>query len=226
MTRRPGRRALLAALLAAGAAACASEREAATVPPFGAGTVAPPAVAAPPAAGVTIDSVAMVGDSITVGSQAQLEAGFASLGLDEVAIDAENGRRMTVDGAIDSGLEAVSGLATSAPPDLWVIALGTNDVVNYAPEEYAPVIDELLTAVPRDAPIVWVDTYLDGDREASATFNEALRTALARRGQATVVDWASIAGEDGVLSDGIHPSDVGVDEFTSRVVAAVDAWMT
>ena len=225
MSRRPGRRALLAALLAAGAASCASEREAATVPPFGAGTAASPAIAQFPSGEVSIESVAMVGDSITVGSLAQLEAGLASLGLDELAIDAENGRRMIVDGPISSGLEAVSGLATSAPPDLWVIALGTNDVANYTPDEYAPAIDLLLAAVPRDAPLVWVDTYIEGELAASATFNGTLRAALERRGQATVVDWASIAARDGVLFDGIHPSELGVEEFTSGVVAAVEDWM-
>ena len=84
----------------------------------------------------------------------------------------------------------MSEIADDDPPDLWVIALGTNDVANYAPEEYRPAIVELLAAVPADAPLVWVDTYLDEHQDLSALFNVELRTALGERGQATVVDWA------------------------------------
>ena len=40
-----------------------------------------------------------------------------------------------------------------------------------------------------------------------------------------MVDWAAIASEEGVLSDGVHPSGFGIDQFTDRVVGAVDAWM-
>ena len=29
-----------------------------------------------------------------------------------------------------------------------------------------------------------------------------------------VVDWATIAAEDGVLSDGVHPSELGIQAFT------------
>ena len=114
-------------------AACSSDREAASAPPFGtvAGTVPtgplPPPLAT--TAQVPIDTIAMVGDSITVGSQEALEAGFATLGLDDAEIDAESGRRMvsgTPDRLGPRGRRARS--PPPAPPDLWVIALGTNDV--------------------------------------------------------------------------------------------------
>ena len=105
-----------------------------------------------------------------------------------------------------------------------MIALGTNDVGNYRPEEYGAAIAELLSAVPAEAPLVWVDTYLDDLPEESAAFNEVLR-----------LPWPGAAGrrwstgrrsppEDGVLDDGVHPSGFGVQAFSDRVVAAVDAW--
>ena len=47
---------------------------------------------------------------------------------------------------------------------------------------------------------------------------------LAERGNASVVDWYSIAGEDGVLTDGVHPSGFGRAEFARRVTDAVAAW--
>jgi lysophospholipase L1-like esterase len=227
-----GRRALsvaLAAALVALAAACSSDREAASAPAFGtvAGTVPtgplPPPLAT--TAQVPIATIAMVGDSITVGSEEALEAGFDSLGLDDAEINAESGRRLVSGTRISSGLEAVEEItAAGPPPDLWVVALGTNDVGNYLPEDYPAVISELLAAIPPEAPLVWVDTYLDDFADRAGQFNDALRTVLAARGNATVVDWASIAAEDGVLTDGVHPSGFGVDEFTRRVVAAVDSW--
>jgi len=219
--------ALAAALVAAGAA-CSSDREAASAPAFGTvpGTVPtgplPPPLAT--TAQVPIDTVAMVGDSITVGSQAALEEGFGTLGLDDAEIDAESGRRMIAGVRVGSGLEAVDEITAAGTPDLWVIALGTNDVANYLPTEYADVINALLADIPADAPVVWVDTYLEEYQDLSSQFNDVLRRVLAQRGNATVVDWASIAAEDGVLTDGVHPSGFGVQEFTRRVVAAVDSW--
>ena len=47
----------------------------------------------------------MVGDSITVGSMEALEQSFTTLGLDDVEIDAEGGRRMVLDGMMPSGLD-------------------------------------------------------------------------------------------------------------------------
>ena len=219
--------AVTAALVALGAA-CSSDREAASAPPFGttAGTV--PTGQLPPPLATTaqapIDTIAMVGDSITVGSQAALEEGFGTLGLDDAVINAESGRRMISGSRISSGLEAVDEITAAGTPDLWVVALGTNDVANYVPGDYAEVINALLADIPADAPVVWVDTYLEDYQDLSSQFNDVLRRVLAQRGNATVVDWASVAAEDGVLTDGVHPSGFGVQEFSRRVVAAVDSW--
>ena len=79
--------------------------------------------------------------------------------------------------------------------------------------------------MPADAPVVWVDTYLDEFQDESAAFNDELRAALAERGLTTVVDWAEIAAEDGVLFDGVHPSGYGIEQFAGRVTGAVDDWM-
>ena len=226
---RPIHRVIGAASIVLSVVACSADRDP-VVAPAPAGTVgvgrSVPAIEPTTAVPVTVESVAMVGDSITVGSMDELELGFSSLGLDDVEIDAESGRRMVLDGTMPSGLSAVTVIAGDDPPDLWVIALGTNDVANYVPDEYGPAIAELLAAVPTDAPLVWVDTYLDEFPEQSATFNDSLRDALEERGQATVVDWAGIAAEEGVLRDGVHPSGYGVDQFAGSVVSAVGDWMT
>ena len=112
---------------------------------------------------------------------------------------------MVADGGVTSGLDGVAEvLAEGEQPDLWVIALGTNDIANYAPEEYAGAINELLAAIPADAPIVWVDCYLTDYEDASVAFDTTLREVLAARGNATVVDWAA-AGARGRRADGQRP---------------------
>ena len=89
------------------------------------------------------------------------------------------------------------------------------------------MINELLAAIPADAPIVWVDCYL-------TDYQDAVRPRSARRcarcsptrGNATVVDWASVAQEDGVLTDNVHPSGFGRIEFARRVTDGVNAWIS
>jgi lysophospholipase L1-like esterase len=186
--------------------------------------------AAPPTSGNTIidvDTLAMVGDSITVGSQDELVAAFAGIGLPDAEINAESGRRMVENDGVTSGLEGITEVLADGPtPDLWVIALGSNDVANYDADEYPTVIGELLAAIPADDPIVWVDCYLTDYEDESAVFDGALREVLAARGNATVVDWATVAATDGVLTDNVHPSGFGRSEFARRVVDGVNTWIS
>jgi lysophospholipase L1-like esterase len=213
----------LVLVLAACAVACSSDRGALSAPASApaTGSVAPSGTLA-----TAIESVAMVGDSITVRSQDALADGFRSLGLDVRAIDAASGRRMTAEGGGDgSGLSSIVALAAADPPDLWVIALGTNDVFQYdTAEKYREQIVPLLSAIPADAPIVWVDTYLADDPARSDEFNQALRDTLAFRGTSSVADWAAVAPSDGVLADGIHPSDEGIEQFADVVMNSVQQW--
>jgi lysophospholipase L1-like esterase len=217
--------AALALVLAALAVACSSDRGALSAP---ASAPANDSVAPPEGAGAgSIDSVAMVGDSITVRSEDALADGFRSLGLDVRAIDAASGRRMTAAaGADGSGLTAVAAIAADDPPDLWVIALGSNDVFQYdTAQKYQDQIATVVSAIPEAAPIVWVDTYLADDPARSEEFNQVLRDVLAFRGTSNVADWAAIAPGEGVLSDGIHPSAEGVQQFADLVMNAVQPWM-
>jgi lysophospholipase L1-like esterase len=133
---------------------------------------------------------------------------------------------MVVNDGVTSGLEGIAEVLAEGPaPDLWVIALGSNDVANYDADEYPAAIGEMLAAIPPDAPLVWVDCYLEDYEDESAAFDSALREVLAERGNAAVVDWASVAAGDGVLSDNVHPSGFGRGEFARRVIDGVDAWI-
>src|SRR5688500_2278662 len=143
---------------------------------------------------------------------------FASAGLDVVALDAQEGRRLTESsGAVRSGEEATAGIADDRAPGLWVVGLGTNDRAQADPGACRGVIAAVLSELPRDAPLVWVDVYVAAQRDASGEFNSVLNQLLAARPGAAVAPWSAVAGGDGMLRDGIHPTEAGNRRFAEVV---------
>lgn len=232
--RRDALRLLAAGVGAIVLAACSSSDDdgdadviADTVSLFG-GTVPPggPAVDLSPTGVVAVRTVAMVGDSITAGSAPALDDMAGDLGID-LTVNAEVGRRITVGTTPPSGTSAVEGLLEGGlAPDLWVIALGTNDLGKYdSTTEYGELIENLIDLLPSDVPVVWIDTFITADPDGAATFNQALVDTLSARGRATVGHWAPIAAQDGTLSDGIHPTEEGRTEFADVVRTQLQSWM-
>ena len=104
----------------------------------------------------TPETVAMIGDSITFMSTEPLQAALTDTGLEVLAIDAQVGRRITVGegGRPYPGTAIVEFIANSDPPDVWVIALGTNDIGQYADaNEFAAQVQTLLDLLPAAAPL-------------------------------------------------------------------------
>lgn len=196
-----------------------------SVPPDGPGIVLAGPDGGLPRAG---RFVAMIGDSLTVGASAGLEAAADALDID-LEIDAEIGRRLTSGSNPKSGVDAITDLLDEyGAPDLWVVALGTNDVGQYStPEEYAAQIEEVLALIPPGAPLIWIDVYLSVREEHSELFDQVLTDVLTARGNATIGSWSKIAATDGMLSgDGVHPSDEGTDEFVTVVTSRIQTWMS
>ncbi len=173
-------------------------------------------------------SVVVVGDSLTVSATDEIADEMAAAGLDVVAIDAIEGRRMARGGAsLPPGVDAVQTiLELDGPPDLWVIALGTNDVgAQLSVESFRDDMSELLASVPDEAPVVWVDLWIRDREEAIVTANREIRSVLRRRrGTAVVVDWFSQGVVPGVITrDGVHLTADGQRLFATSIVDAVDA---
>jgi lysophospholipase L1-like esterase len=176
-----------------------------------------------------IDSIVMIGDSITRGSTTQLAERFEALGLGDVTIEAQNGKRMVMSsGGNTGGAKVARFLAGSSDTaDIWVVALGTNDIGQYAgPDEIAAAVDEVLAEVPDDAPLVWVDTYWADRAEDADVLNLVVRARIAERGNAVVAPWAAFAAAEGVLTgDGVHPTDDGADVFAFVVTDTVRSFL-
>lgn len=228
--RRILQRAALTAVVGGLIAGCGSAgggvADGGTVPLFG-GTVPPggPAIDLTPSGVSAGGRVVMIGDSITVAAKPELEAQARQLGFD-LTVDAEVGRRITVGSTPESGVDVLQAVLAEETPDLLVVALGANDIANYRTvEEYAAQIDRLLDLVPGDVPVLWIDAYVRRSPEASEQFNDALLGALRRRGNAMIGRWSDIAAGDGVLADGVHPSQTGIALFSDLVGDSIAAWI-
>ncbi|MEM9041621.1 MAG: GDSL-type esterase/lipase family protein [Actinomycetota bacterium] len=175
-----------------------------------------------------IESLVMIGDSITVGSQPSLQELFTTLGFDDVAIVAQTSKRTAV-GSSDnpSGVVLADFLDgeddLAADQRLWVVALGTNDVGQYdGVEPMEDAVRELLDEIPEDAPVVWINAYFRDRPDGTAEVNAAIENVLTERGNAALGRWDLVAPGDGVLrSDGVHPNQEGAVIFADLVARTV-----
>jgi lysophospholipase L1-like esterase len=175
-----------------------------------------------------VKSIVMIGDSITVGATPALDEQFALLGFEDVMIVAEISKRMTeTSGSNTSGAEIARFITENeerTPAEqLWVIALGTNDIGKFDDvAEIVTVIERVLAPIPPEAPLVWINTYIENSPDNTAEVNAAIEQVVSARGNAAVGRWSDIAPADGVLSgDGIHPGNDGAVVFATLVTTTV-----
>jgi lysophospholipase L1-like esterase len=206
--------------------------------------VASGAVGAPAAGAERIDTVVMIGDSITRAATPELYERFEQMGITNILIQAQNSKRMAVStsdnpsgaaiatfltaGESGSGGDSDRGLDEDRSNELWVVALGTNDIPAYtSPDQIAGAVNEVLARVPDGVPLVWVDTYYEDALLGAAEVNSIIADRLARRGNAVVAPWSLFAPTDGVLvGDGVHPTDAGNDVFAYVVADTVQAFLS
>jgi lysophospholipase L1-like esterase len=179
--------------------------------------------------GQPIASAVMIGDSITAGSIPQLQFAFASQGILDFTVDAQSGRRIAAgrtDREPTPGLFALQSLIDAGTaPDLWIIALGTNDIGSLSgPEDTAQLIDSLLAMLPDGNPLTWIDCYRPQIPDQMEMFNLVLRDRLNVRGNATTASWVSkvtAPDVDYLVDDGIHPNVAGTQAFAEVALTAL-----
>lgn len=165
-------------------------------------------------------TVAVIGDSIALSAQDDVTGALESLDLDVVAYDAWEGRRMVNgDSSLPSGLTAIDELvADGVDPDLWVVALGTNDVGAVAVDSWRADIDAVLRALPAGDDVIWVDTWAESYDDYATDFNELLRDELRFCADCSVLDWHTAAAGDGlIIDDGVHLTDTGRIAFARLI---------
>jgi TAT (twin-arginine translocation) pathway signal sequence len=172
---------------------------------------------------------AMVGDSITKASSKSLTEALQSRGFVDITIEAEVSRRIAVGDGKGEPLSGVKTLFTmladGVKPDVWAIAMGTNDVGKYNDrDEYAGLIDQMLSMPDPTVPIVWIDVYNPNQLPGTKMFNTVLRERAAIRGNTTVESWFELASdpqEQILRNDHIHPNAMGTVVFASLVSKAL-----
>jgi lysophospholipase L1-like esterase len=167
-------------------------------------------------------SVVVVGDSITQGSAAEIEYTLAAADFTDVTVDGLASRRISVGGddSPESELRAIERLLDAGTdPDVWVIALGTNDIGKYSgADEYAALVGEMVDLIPADRPLVWVDAFRADYESDSLVFDDALRARLGSRDGTVVVSWSDIVEADlSMLRDGVHPNRDGRAVFAAAI---------
>lgn len=170
--------------------------------------------------------VVVVGDSLTVGTEANLRT-LADLHGFTLELSAQNGRQ------IPAGAGELERLGAPTA-DLVVVALGTNDAAQPGFDRTAAdgLIDEAMTAAG-GAPVLWVNVYRDPGTaagDAAESFDDALLAAEQRHPNLTVLDWASYveANPEVMDADRIHHTWEGYvarsqwlrDEIVRRLAAA------
>jgi hypothetical protein len=169
-------------------------------------------------------SVAIVGDSLTLSATEEIQAELDYLGIDIVAIDGVESRRMTV-GPIPPGADAIAQIASTAAPELWVIALGTNDVgAGATADQFETDVATILAMIPDDVPVVWVDLWIRDRQPAIEQANAELRSIVEARPHSIVADWFSHGDDRGIVThDGVHLTDDGQHVFAAAMLDAMYA---
>ena len=204
-------------VVAASADAASAEAAWPDVPDF----AWPPVTLAPGEPPVMPATVAVIGDSIALSAQEIVTAAIEFLDVEILAYDAVESRRM-ISGSegLPSGASAIADLVEDATyPELWIVALGTNDVgAMSGADSVRADIERLLSLIPDEAHLIWVDTWAEPFDEGAVAFNSLLRDTLAARDYTTVLDWYTIAEVDGlIIADGVHLSEVGKVEFARMI---------
>ncbi len=213
--------AVLAACGDNGVHSSASNKSGAPSSPTGVGRLPAPEVAR--------TKFAMVGDSITKASSKSLTTVLEARGYTDITIEAEVSRRIAVGDGKGEPLSGVKTLFTmiseGVSPDVWAIAMGTNDVGKYkSVEDYAALIDQMMSMPEADVPIVWVDVYNPNQLAGTKMFNLVLRERAAARGNTIVQSWFDLASdpkEKILRTDHIHPNEKGTLVFADLVAAAL-----
>ncbi|MCU1395787.1 MAG: hypothetical protein JWM34_4215 [Ilumatobacteraceae bacterium] len=225
------RRTLLFGGVASLVVACSSGSKqggsAGTVPvgPVTSANIDPPSPPNPAASKVPA-SIAMVGDSITALSKTTIQAVMTEIGFQTITINAEPSRRIESGKQKPTpGLNIVKFIEASKPaPDMWVIALGTNDAGQYSNDaDYQALIDDVLAVIPKKAPLVWISTYRHDQVPACQHFNLLVRASLLQRGNAAMGEWFDqVTKNSSILThDGVHPNAKGILVFADTVRSAI-----
>lgn len=167
--------------------------------------------------------IAIIGDSLTyqdAGGQGAVSAAFEAAGWPQGATWFYGVVGKAINDADSTGKTTVQNIATArsaiGEPDVWVIALGTNDALNFASDTKIKAdIQTVLTALGPNAKVLWVNTAGNpGDNFSTlnATVNADIASAVSARPHTLLADWSGYIlpiSQPNYWVDRVHMSDTG-----------------
>lgn len=161
----------------------------------------------------------MVGDSVTVYSEAALSSRLAEAVDGRVEIDAENGRNVVV---LD---DMVQDELARARPRTMVLALGANPASEWRRRDLRQVVD----SIPAGIAIVLVTVYRHDAygtravRQLLADYSHWMRAIADRRDNVCIAPWRGTVRQHATeyLIDGAHPNETGAAVLAGLVTDAV-----
>jgi lysophospholipase L1-like esterase len=116
------------------------------------------------------------------------------------------------------GIRVASGLPLGGV-DALVIELGTNQ----STADGFPTLARRLLDIVRDVPlVVWVTVHRELDFVAE--INADIGRATGDAPNTVVADWDNAVQLDGLLPDGVHPTEVGRQVMASLLSGPLDRW--
>jgi lysophospholipase L1-like esterase len=128
---------------------------------------------------------------------------------------------------IDQIDAAVTGWLTTYQPDVVLLHIGTNDVIqdyalSQAPDRLAALLDHITAADPQaEVDVAAIVPFADAAREAAVrTYNAAIPGIVSARAGAgkhvALVDMHAAIGTADLSADGVHPSTGGYSKMAAR----------
>lgn len=170
--------------------------------------------------------IALIGDSLTIGTLPYQAGAFSDVGWAGSAIDGYGSRgvRTKVKSDLHTGLTAVDGIRTTTGDcDVWVVALGTNDAGIFAKAKHPGLIRQMMDRIGGGHYVMWVNIYLPATPPRQQLWNTALEmVAEERPNEMLVFDWASLAAQNErwLADDQVHCSGKGYMHRSTAIAAA------
>ncbi len=172
-----------------------------------------PKMESPQVATLLINSVVIIGDSLTVGTElygTTLTQSLYDAEITNVSVSAENGRTTS------EGIDELERLQLT--DGVVVLALGTNDVASGTPDVFGKLIDRAVAAVPESVDIYWLNLYTDYWVSDDA-YNAVIAQKADVHSNLVVMDFETFASPNWLEEDGVHLTPDGYISRTAFILS-------
>lgn len=174
-------------------------------------------------------TVAIIGDSLTAHMDpdrvlpedgwTEVPAAFRRAGWGNTWFRAVSGKYIAINDGSRTTMQNIQDCrnALGRDPDLWVIALGTNDIYHpsRAPDGMAADMQKVFNALGPNSKLMWVNIQVGYTTPQAVTANTIIAQKINARPHSAVADWYGYLGtisRNGIWgSDNFHHSPYGYD---------------